>query len=164
MRASVAVLIAAGVMALACGSSPSPAVPSSAGTTPTNPPARPELTGTWSGNGSDSYSPERVKWVLAQSNSTVTGTAEFAPMDPADGTCASCHKLRKGTFSGTLDGTTLTLRMNFPAGGDVPTPVCVTDLSGSASLAGNQITGTYSGSDTCEGLFANGQLTLTRQP
>jgi hypothetical protein len=162
MRASVAVVIAAGATALACGSSPAPAVPSA--TAPTTIPARTDLTGTWTGTGSDSYSPERVKWVLAQSNSSVTGTAEFAPMDPADGSCASCHKLRKGSFTGTLDGSTLTLRMNFPAGGDVPTPICVTDLSGSASIAGNQITGTYSGADTCEGLFANGQLTLTRQP
>jgi hypothetical protein len=84
-------------------------------------------------------------------------------MDPADGSCASCHKLRKGTVSGTLDGATLTLRMNFPAGGDVPTPICVTDLTGSASITGNQIAGRYSGTDSCEGLFANGQLTLTRQ-
>jgi hypothetical protein len=160
MRVSVAVLIAAGGMALACGSSP--VVPSRPSTT-TILPAGIDLTGTWSGTGSDSYSPERVKWVLAQSNSTVAGTAEFAPMDPADGSCASCHKLRKGTFSGTFDGATLTVRMNFPAGGDVPTPICVTDLSGSASIAGNQITATYSGTDTCEGLFANGQLTLTRQ-
>ena len=161
MRASVAVVIAAGATALACGSSPAPAVPSPTANTI---PARTDLTGTWTGTGADSYSPERVKWVLAQSNSSVTGTAEFAPMDPADGSCASCHKLRKGNFTGTIDGTTLTLRMNFPAGGDVPTPICVTDLSGIASIAGNQINGTYSGADTCEGLFADGQLTLTRQP
>ena len=162
MRASVAVVLAAGAVALACGSSPAPAVPSGTATPP--PSTRIDLTGTWSGTGADSYSPERIKWVLAQSDAKVTGTAEFAPMDPADGSCASCHKLRKGNITGTFDGTTLTLRMNFPAGGDVPTPICVTDLTGSATLAGSQITGTYSGSDTCEGLFANGQLTLARQP
>ena len=160
MRASVAVLIAAGVTTLACGSQQAPAAPSSA--TPATP-ARTDLSGTWSGSGTDSYSPERVKWVLAQSGSNVTGTAELAPMDPADGSCASCHKLRKGTVSGTLNGTTLTLQMNFPAGGDVPTPICVTDLAGNASIAGNQLTGTYSGTDSCEGLFANGQLSLTKQ-
>jgi len=161
MRAGVAVVLAAGAVALACGSSPAPAVPSLT-TTPLAPP-RVDLTGTWSGTGADSYSPERIKWVLAQSDSSVTGTAEFTPMNPADGSCASCHKLRKGTFTGTVDGTTLSVRMNFPAGGDVPTPICVTDLTGSATVASGQITGTYSGSDTCEGLFANGQLTLTKQ-
>ena len=161
MRASVAVLIAAGAITLACGSQQAPAAPSGAASVT---PARTDLTGTWSGSGADSYSPERVKWVLAQTGSNVTGTAELAPMDPADGSCASCHKLRKGTVSGTLDGATLTLRMNFPAGGDVPTPICVTDLAGSAAIAGNQLTGTYSGTDSCEGLFANGQLSLAKQP
>ena len=161
MRASVAVVLAASAIALACSSSPAPAVPSQ--TTPPPPPARASLTGTWSGTGADSYSPERIKWVLAQAEANVTGTAEFAPMDPADGSCASCHKLRKGTVSGTLNGERLTLRMNFPAGGDVPTPICVTDLTGSASISGNQLTGTYSGTDSCEGLFANGQLSLTKQ-
>jgi hypothetical protein len=161
MRAPVAVVLAASAIALACSSSPAPAVPSQTTTPP--PPPRATLTGTWSGTGADSYSPERIKWVLAQADATVTGTAEFAPMDPADGSCASCHKLRKGNITGTFDGTTLTLRMNFPAGGDVPTPICVTDLTGSATVAGSQIIGSYSGSDTCEGLFANGQLTLTRQ-
>lgn len=162
MRASVAVVLAASAVALACGASPAPTVPSQTTTPPPAP--RATLAGTWSGTGADSYSPERIKWVLAQADANVTGTAEFAPMDPADGSCASCHKLRKGNITGTFDGTTLTLRMNFPAGGDVPTPICVTDLTGSATVAGRQISGTYSGSDTCEGLFANGQLTLTRQP
>ena len=90
-------------------------------------------------------------------------TVFFTLKDPADGSCASFHKLRKGTVSGTLNGSTLTLRMIFPAGGDVPTPICVTDLAGNASIAGNQLTGTYSGTDSCEGLFANGQLSLTKQ-
>jgi len=163
MRASLAVVVvaASATAVLACGSSPAPAVPSPT-TTPLAAP-RVDLTGTWSGTGADSYSPERIKWVLAQADTAVTGTAEFAPMNPADGSCASCHKLRKGTVSGTFDGTTLSVRMNFPAGGDVPTPICVTDLTGSATVASGQITGTYSGSDTCEGLFANGQLTLTKQ-
>ena len=163
MRAAVAALTAAGVIALACGSQ-APSAPSTETPPIAVQPARADLTGRWTGTGADSYSPERVTWVLAQSDSTVTGTAEFAPVDPADGSCASCHKLRKGTVSGTLAGATLTLRMNFPAGSDVPTPICVTDLSGTAAMAGNQLTGTYSGTDTCEGLFANGQLTLTKQP
>jgi hypothetical protein len=164
MRASVAALTVAGVMTLACGSQMPPAAPSvSAPTTPATPP-RTTLTGTWSGSGSDSFSAERVTWVLAQSDTNVTGTAEFAPVDPLDGSCASCHKLRKGTFSGSFDGVTLTLRMSFPARDDVPTPICVTDLSGTGAMVGNQLTGTYSGTDTCEGFYANGQLTLAKQP
>ena len=155
-RPTVALLVGlAGVVASVFACQTSPAAPAA--------PRALNLTGTWSGSGTDSYSPERVKWVLAQSGSNVTGTAELTPMDPADGSCASCHKLRKGTVSGRLDGATLTLRMNFPAGGDVPTPICVTDLTGSASLTGNRLTGSYSGTDSCEGVFANGQLSLTKQ-
>ena len=51
MRASVAMLIAAGVTTLACGSQQAPAAPSSA--TPATP-ARTDLSGTWSGSGTDS--------------------------------------------------------------------------------------------------------------
>jgi hypothetical protein len=101
-------------------------------------------------------------WVLAQSDSTITGNVELAPVDPADGSCASCHKLRKGTVTGTFDGSALTIRMIFPTGGDVPTPICATELTATASLAGDQLTGTYTGTDTCEGFYANGQLALTR--
>jgi hypothetical protein len=165
MRTSVAALTVAGVINFACASQMPPAAPSAPAPATPAPAARTDLTGTWSGTGSDSFSAERVMWVLAQSGSNVTGTAELAPVDPRDGSCASCHKLRKGTFSGIFDGATLlTVRMSFPAGGDVPTPICVTDLSGTAALAGNQLTGTYSGTDTCEGFYANGQLTLTKQP
>jgi hypothetical protein len=138
---------------------PIASVPATPATTP-----RTGLTGTWSGSGSDSFSAERVTWVLAQSDANVTGTAAFAPVDPLDGSCASCHKLRKGTLSGSFEGATLTLRMSFPADGDGPTPICVTELSGSAAIVGNQLTGTYSGTDTCEGVYANGQLTLAKQP
>jgi hypothetical protein len=163
MRVSVAALTAASVIALACGSQ-APSAPSVQTPAISVQPARSDLTGRWTGTGSDSFSAERVTWVLTQSDSTISGTAELAPVDPDDGSCASCHKLRKGTISGTLDGATLALRMSFPAGGDVPTPICVTDLSGSVAMAGNQLTGAYSGTDTCEGVYANGQLTLTRQP
>jgi hypothetical protein len=55
---------------------------------------------------------------------------------------------------------TLSLRLDFPAGGDVPTPICVTALTATATVTANQLTGTYTGTDTCEGFYANGQLTL----
>lgn len=142
-----------------------PAAPSAPPPSTPVPPAQPTtagLSGTWSGSGSDSFSAERVTWVLAQSDSTITGSVELAPVDPADGSCASCHKVRRGTVNGAFDGSRLTLRMNFPTGGDVPTPICATDLTANAIVAGDQLTGTYTGTDTCEGFYANGQLALTR--
>jgi hypothetical protein len=120
------------------------------------------ISGMWNGTGSDSYSPELVTWVLTQSGTSVTGTVEFKPLDASDGSCASCHKVKKGTFSGTLSGSALSVAMNFPAGGDVPTPICVADLNGTATVGDRRITATYSGTDTCEGLFADGKIELSR--
>jgi hypothetical protein len=165
MRATVAMFAAAGLMALGCRSQMTPAAPSVSPLSTPAPPTRPTtagLSGTWSGTGSDSFSAERVLWVLAQSDSTITGNVELAPVDPTDGSCASCHKLRKGTVTGTFDGSTLTIRMIFPTGGDVPTPICATELTATGSVTGDQLTGTYTGTDTCEGFYANGQLALTR--
>jgi hypothetical protein len=165
MRASVAVLAAAGLVTFACASELPPTTPSTPpSATPPAQRAKGNVSGTWSGSGADSFSAEQVTWVLTQSDSTITGRAELSPVDPADGSCASCHKLRKGTVNGTFDGSTLTIRMNFPAGGDVPTPICTTELSGTVTVVADHLAGTYSGADSCEGFYSNGQLTLTRQP
>ena len=158
MRTAVVALLAALVAASlwACQSkSPTPTTPSSTGI---------NVTGTWSGTGSDSFSPELVTWVIAQSGNAVSGTAELKAVDPSDGTCGSCHKVKKGTFAGTLSGNTLTVSMKFPAGGDVPAPICVADLSGTATVVDRRITATYTGADTCEGVYSNGTIELTRQP
>lgn len=145
----------------ACGSSPSsPAAPAG----PNAPAPAINVTGTWNGTGSDSFSPELVTWVLAQSGMTVTGTAELKPVDPTDGSCGSCHKVKKGTFNGTLAGNSLSVSMAFPAGGDLPTPICVAELSGTATVVDRRITASYTGTDTCEGIFSDGKIELTRQP
>lgn len=125
-------------------------------------PAAPSVTGTWTGTGSDSFSAERVTWVLTQSGSAVSGTVEFNAIDPADGSCASCHKVKRGTITGTLSGAALSVSMNFPAGGDVPAPICVTALSGTASVIDRKITVSYSGTDSCEGTYSNGLMELNR--
>lgn len=158
----IAAALCAALVALsvpACGSSPAP---------PTVPTAAPvnaiNVAGTWSGPGSDSFGPELVTWVLMQSGTAVSGTAELKAADPADGSCGSCHKVKKGTFTGTLSGTTLSVTMKFPAGGDVPTPICVVDLAGSATVLDRRMMASYTGTDTCEGFFADGKIELTRQP
>src|SRR5262245_11503524 len=118
MRTSTGVLIVTTLLTVACrAQTPAAPTPSPATTPPSSSPvptAGPGVTGSWTGTGSDSFSAERIVWTLTQSDSNVTGRVELAPMDPDDGSCASCHKLRKGTVAGTIDGSTLTLRMNFP--------------------------------------------------
>jgi len=165
-RRAVGVL-ASLVLLSACGSAP--ASPAS-GRGPTAPTASPppsgatDISGTWRGSGSDSFGPELVTWVLTQSGAAVSGVAEMNAVDPADGSCGSCHKVKRGTLSGTMSGGALSVTMTFPAGADVPTPICVADLTGSATVQGDTLHASYSGSDTCEGFFADGRIDLTRQP
>lgn len=156
MRVTAAALIGALVVAVLSACQPSPSSPTSSTAKAL------DVSGTWNGSGSDSFSPELVTWVLTQSGTTVSGTAELKAVDPLDGSCGSCHKVKKGTFAGTLSGSSLTIAMTFPAGGDVPAPICVADLSGTATVADRRITASYTGTDTCEGVYANGTLELTR--
>ena len=83
-------------------------------------------------------------------SNTVSGTAVSRPVDPTDGTCASCHKSKIGTFSGTVSGTT---------------PMCSVTVDGTAAIVTeSRITGAYSGADSCEGQFTDGALSMARQP
>jgi hypothetical protein len=142
----------------ACGSAAAPTVPAAPSTVSSL-----NLSGTWSGAGSDVKGPEVVTWGLMQSGATLSGTAELRALDPTDGSCGSCHKNKRGTFAGTLSGTTLTLTMTFPAGGADDTPLCSITLNGTASASDREIAATYAGADTCEGLLADGTLAMTRQ-
>lgn len=157
-RWTVALLVGmAGVVlvVLACQSSPvAPAAPRAL-----------NLTGTWSGNLSDPQGAAMVTWTLTQAGQGITGVAVTRPADPADGTCASCHKNKAGTFTGTLSGTTLTLSMEFPAGTPSdPTPICSVTLTGTLSnVTDDTVIGSYAGTDTCEGPFADGRIALSRQ-
>ena len=157
MRTTATVLLGALVVAWlgACGPR------SSTLTSPS--PAGVIVSGTWNGTGSDSFSPELVTWVVNQSGATLSGSAELKAVNPSDGTCGSCHKVKRGTFGGTLSGSTLSVSMKFPAGGDVPSPICVVDLDGTATILDRRMTGSYTGTDTCEGFFADGRIDLMRQ-
>jgi hypothetical protein len=155
----------------ACGgtsSSPTPVTPAPVALTPVVPPpvvpvAGNSLTGTWSGTGSDSFSPELVTLMITQSDTAISGTAEINAVTPDDGTCGSCHKVKRGTLTGTVAGGTVTMSMRFPAGGDVPAPICDAEFNATALLLDRRITGTYTGSDTCEGTYSNGMIDLARQ-
>src|SRR5262245_3488447 len=160
-RAAVACL---GALLSSCGTSSPPASPvAPAAPLPTPTPTAVRFRSRWTGTGSDSFSPELVTWVLTQSGPAVSGTVEFNAVDPSDGTCGSCHKVKRGVFAGTLSGSSIALTMKFAAGGDVPAPICVVDLSGSATVADRRITASYTGTDTCEGFFADGKIELSRQ-
>ena len=140
----------------ACGSTPSTSPP-------TSPTPAVVVSGTWSGTGSDSFSPERITLNITQSGTTLSGTASLDAANPADGTCGSCHKVKRGTLTGTLSGSSLTISMRFPPGGDVPAPLCEAELNATGTVAGLRMTGAYTGSDSCEGAYSNGVIDLARQ-
>jgi hypothetical protein len=152
---------------IGCGggtaSAPTPTPPSP--TAPTTPPATvTNLSGAWNGTGSDPQGPERMTWTLTQSGDVITGTADLAPLNAADGSCASCHKFKAGTVTGTMSGSTVAMRLVFPSGGDgVPTPMCTITFDATASaIASGRIDATYSGDDTCEGPINGGTFSMTR--
>jgi hypothetical protein len=153
---------------LACGSSaPAPTAPT-APATPTAP-APPtgsslNIAGAWSGTGSDPQGAERMTWMLAQAGSALSGTADLAPLDAADGSCASCHKFKTGTVTGSLSGNALAMTLTFPSGGDgVPTPMCTIVFTAAATgVDGGRINATYTGNDSCEGPFSGGTFVMTR--
>src|SRR4051794_6091539 len=95
----------------ACGSSP--AAPVSA-LPVVIAPAAGNLTGTWTGTGTDAQGAETFKWVLTQDGDRLTGSAVLDSANPTDGSCGSCHKQKHGTLSGTLSNGGLALTLDFP--------------------------------------------------
>ena len=167
-------IVLAGALAAwlaACGgmaSPPTPVAPTSLPQTPMAPaPVGPasgnSLTGIWTGTGSDSFSPELVTLLITQSDTALSGTAEINAVAAADGTCGSCHKVKRGTLTGTVAGGSVTISMKCPAGGDVPAPICDAEFNATAALVDGRIAGTYTGADTCEGNYSNGVIELARQ-
>ena len=170
-------IVTCGIAAsIACGSSvsaptptaPTPSAPAAPTPAPTPTPGTTSLNvaGAWRGTGSDVQGPEQLALTIAQNGTTLTGTADMKSSNAADGSCASCHKLKTGTVSGTVTGTMLAMRLIFPAGGDgVPTPMCtITFDVTAAGVTNDRIAATYSGDDSCEGSFTDGTLTIARQP
>ena len=123
-----------------------------------------DVSGTWTGTESDRLGPALLTWNLTQTGALVSGTVLMRPVDPYDGSCASCHKFKDGVFTGTMTGNTLKIVMYFAAGGQDATPDCSITLNSDAATTSRfTITGNYSGSDPCEGTF-DGTLAMTRKP
>jgi hypothetical protein len=136
------------------------------GNSPAAPSAPVSVSGTWSGTASDSSSSMgagsmmgqvgagTMTWQLAQSGSTVTGSMSFSGMSGQ----------MPGSFSGTMSGQDMTFTMNLPAG-SMMSAGCSAQATGTAHLNGTTMTmtGTYSGSNSCNGAFSNGQMTMTHR-
>lgn len=150
---AVAISALAALPAIDCNSSPAaPVAPAL------------NLSGMWSGDGSDTQGRVNLTLTLAQSGTKLTGTAVTRAADAADGSCASCHKNKAGTLTGEVLGSSILMKILFPTGGDVPTPICsVTINATSSQINGATIPMTYSGEDSCEGPFADGAVMISRR-
>ena len=105
-------------------------------TSPSEPP--PDLTGSWTGQIGSSMSGTAVRftWTATQSGSTASGPARL--VKPAVGTEIP------GTFTATINGNQAGLSFSA-APGSVPTlPACTASGSGSGTIGGNSIAGTFS--------------------
>src|SRR5436305_7300448 len=136
MKTARRVLLIAALAASACSSPSSPAAPTSPAPPPAASPAPTgTLSGAWAGTGADPQGGEKMSWMLAQNGAALSGTADLAPLNAADGSCASCHKFKSGTVDGTVSASGVALKLVFPSGGDgVPTPMCTITFNAIASL------------------------------
>ena len=116
--------------------------------------------GTWTGSASDSSGSGTMSWTLTQSGGTVTGNVT------ATATANGQTVTGRGTLNGSVAGSTLTFALTIPNGGfDGAFSGCNSSMSGTATLSGSTLSGTYSGSSTCNSnpTIASGQFTLNKQ-
>jgi hypothetical protein len=161
----VPLLAAAIFTAAGCGSPA--AVPSAPTANPGAPPvpssSAANLTGTWTGTGTDAQGAETFVWTVTQNGDQLTGSATMNSANPSDGSCGSCHKQKAGTLTGTMTNGALSLTLDFPAGGSDITPLCGLTLKAATNdIAGGQIAAAYTGTTTCEGPIADGTLIVRR--
>ena len=139
-------LLAACAMLAGCGGSST--------TTPSTP-ANSTVTGTWRGTGTDAVEGSQFTWVLVQDGSNnVTGSTSFL------GVRSSFNAT--GPISGSVAGQvfTFSFTLDFAA----PFQFCKVTANGSAQVTSTSLTGSYTGTNSCEGgPFSRGQFTLTKQ-
>jgi hypothetical protein len=150
--------VAAGGLFAACAGIAAPSPPPAPSTSSLN------LTGTWTGSGSDGLGAETFTWVVVQSGDALSGSVSMRPLSLTDGSCTSCHKVKDGSISGAVSGTTVRLKMSFALGGSQPTPTCLVIMDVSASgVTSTSLASSYNGSDSCEPAVALGTIAMTRQ-
>lgn len=146
--------------AAACGGDPS--------TGPSGSIASASIAGTWAGIGSDSSSSMgpgstmgqtgmgTMTWQLTQNGATVTGPMSFSG--------SGMQGRMSGSFVGTMSGDDMTFTMDMPTG-SMMSSGCSSRATGTARVDRTTMTmtGSYGGSNSCSGAFANGQMTMTRR-
>ena len=131
----VALILALLVAAVNCGGSSSPSSPST-----------PSLMGTWVATGFFPGTATTATVQLAQSGSSLTGTWIGTSSGPS------------GTLSGSVNGSSVSMTFTVPPPTDCTFPISVT-----ATVNGNQMTGTYASVSSSCPIRLTGNVTLTKQ-
>ncbi len=154
-------LLAAAVALPACGGN-------SNVTSATNTVNTPSFAGVWTGTATDSTGTPlgtglsnngaTMTWTLTSSGNQVNGTVTFPGLTVTP-------SVPPMNVSGTVSGSVLTYTITIPPGAVALFPSCTGTINGTLTMApaGNAMNGNYSGSTSCSGAIANGQLTLQRQ-
>ena len=139
------------------------------GTAPTAPSdTMASVAGAWVGIGADSSSSMSagsmmgqndmgtMTWQLTQAGSTVAGPMSFSG--------SGMQGRMAGSFLGTISGDDMSFTMDMPTG-SMMSSGCSSRATGTAHVNRSTMTmtGTYSGSNSCSGTFASGQMTMTRR-
>lgn len=127
------------------------------------------VAGTWAGIGTDSSSSigagsmmgqtdmGTMTWQVTQNGSAVTG-----PMSLSG---SGMQGRMPGSFVGIMSGDDMTFTMDMPTS-SMMSSGCSSRATGTAAHVNRTtmtMTGTYSGSNSCSGAFANAQMTMTRR-
>ncbi len=113
-----------------------------------------DLNGTWTGSATDSTGQFIVSLTITQTGANVTGTATLS--DQRNGSV-----IGTGNISGTLNGPTLTFTITTHSSSCTITLTGTT--TGIVTSNVNQMSGTYTGTNSCSGPIANGLFTLAKQ-
>jgi hypothetical protein len=104
---------------------------------------------------SDSSGPGTMTWHLAQTDASVSGSLDATDTDSG--------VTGQGSISGTMDGSTLSFTLTFPAGAfGAPWSSCSATMSGVVNV-GTSMIATYSGTNSCTGPVTGGLMELRRQ-
>jgi len=168
---SIVLILAVGFTACAANAS-NPTSPTAVASTPSSSTSTGTsvATGTWVGTASDSSgttmgmsmasgmgmmgSVGSMNWQLTQTGSAFTGTVTFSGF----------HAGTTMSVSGTMNGKTGTFTMTLP-NGSMPTAACNGTVTGTFDMDDMManMTGQYTGSTTCFGVFNNGQMTMSKK-
>jgi hypothetical protein len=117
------------------------------GSTPAEPGAAVDLTGTWAGVG-DSF---QITWQLTQDGSRVTGTSRYSDTDGFAG---------QGTVSGTVSGSVFSFTNEYEAT-SASSRGCAERATGTLGVTAMELRGAYQASSSCRSL-GSGQLLFRR--